>query len=124
MAICVNLCTPLGIIIPIMEPVGSPDCLVPVDFQYDVGNIVPSRCGVWTLRGVAGRLIEYGPCLFEFFTDLFASLDLISDDIQNAVFRESRNIGVHIEEIKGKQVTGLKVFNLRPVFRITALARV
>jgi hypothetical protein len=79
------------------------------------------KVDLWT---VAGRLIEYGPCLFEFFTDLFASLGLISDDIQNAVFCESRNIGVHIEEIKGKQVTGLKVFNLRPVFRIAALTRV
>ena len=57
---------------------------------------------------------------FQLFADLITALGLIGNDIQDAVLGECRYIRIHIEEIQGKQIAGLKIFNLGAVFSIAA----
>ena len=120
MPISIESRCPLGIIVSIVEPVGSSDSLVSVDFQDNIGDVVAPCCEDTVPASFSEAGLKTGPGFFQFFADLGASLGLILDDIQDAVLGESRYIRIHIEEIQGKQITGLKIFNLGTVFRVAA----
>ena len=109
----------LGIIITVMEPVGSPESPVSLDFQDNVRDIVSPCRGVRSICVFRGR-IKNRLGFLQRLSDLIASLDLVFHDIQNAVLGEGRNICIHIKEIQGKQISCLKIFDLGAVLPVAA----
>jgi len=101
MAIRIACSSSLGIIVPQWNPVGPPDCLVPIDFQNYIGDVVVPPC--WMVRSfciLARRYVKNRAGLFQFFADLVASLSLIFDDVQDTVLGKRRYAAIQIEEIK------------------------
>ena len=96
--------TPFGIIVGVVEPVGTAGCCISFDLNDNVRNVVARRG-----RALPGnRLGIWHPG--DYLFDRLAAFDRAAAIIKHAIFGESGGVQIRVVKVQCEKITRLQVF--------------